>query len=42
MAEYMGYVGLDVHKEPIAAAVAWPGREELEYRGIVPNLRRSL
>ena len=25
MAEYRGYIGLDVHKDTIAAAVAWPG-----------------
>ena len=42
MFEYRGYVGLDVHKETIATAVAWPGREELEYRGILPNHRKSL
>lgn len=42
MAEYRAYVGLDVHKDTIAAAVAWPGREEPEYRGIVPNRSRSL
>ena len=42
MAEYRAYVGLDVHKETIAVAVAWPGREEPEYRGIVPNRRSSL
>ena len=33
MAEYRGYVGLDVHKDTIAAAVAWPGRADPEYRG---------
>lgn len=42
MAEYRAYVGLDVHKSTIAAAIAWPGREEPEYRGIVPNRSRSL
>ena len=42
MAEYRAYVGLDVHKSTIAAAVAWPGREDPEYRGIVPNRSRSL
>jgi len=42
MFEYRAYVGLDVHKETIATAVAWPGREEPEYRGILPNHRKSL
>ena len=32
MAEYRGYIGLDVHKDTIAAAVAWPGRADPEYR----------
>ena len=41
MFEYRAYVGLDVHKETIATAVAWPGREEPEYRGILPNHRNS-
>ena len=39
---YRAYVGLDVHKDTIAVAVAWPGREAPEYRGIVPNRRNSL
>ena len=30
MAEYRAYVGLDVHKDTMAAAVAWPGREDPE------------
>ena len=42
MAGYRAYVGLDVHKDTIATAVAWPGREEPEYRGILPNCRKSL
>ena len=42
MSEYRGYMGLDVHKDTIAVAVAWPGREAPEYRGIVPNRRSSL
>ena len=36
---YRGYVGLDVHRDTIAVAVAWPGRGEPEYRGVVPNRR---
>ena len=39
---YRGYVGLDGHRDTIAVAVAWPGREEPEYRGVVPNRRSSL
>ena len=39
---YRAYVGLDVHKETIAVAVAWPGRAEPEYRGILPNRSCSL
>ena len=42
MFDYRAYVGLDVHKDTIAVAVAWPGREAPEYRGIVPNRRNSL
>ena len=42
MAEYRAYVGLDVHKDTIAVAVVWPGREEPEYRGVVRNRRSSL
>lgn len=30
---YGAYVGLDVHKETIAMAVAWPGRDEAGPRG---------
>lgn len=36
------YVTLDVHKEMFAVAVAWPGRAEPEYRGILPNRSSSL
>ena len=42
MFEYGAYVGLDVHKETIATAVASPGREVPEYRDILPNRRKSL
>ena len=42
MAEYRAYVGLDIHKDTIAAAVAWPGRGEPEYRGTILNRRRSV
>lgn len=39
---YRAYVGLDVHKETIATAVAWPGWEEPEYREVLPNCCKSL
>ncbi len=42
MAEYRAYVGLDVHKDTMAAAVAWPGREAPEYRGLLANRSSSL
>ena len=42
MAEYRAYVGLDINKDTIAAAVAWPGRAEPEYRGIILNRCRSV
>lgn len=42
MNEYSAYVGLDIHKDAIAVAVALPGREEPTYRGEIKNQRRSL
>ena len=42
MAEYRAYVGLNVHKDTMAAAVAWPGREDPEYRGLLANRSSSL
>ena len=42
MAEYRAYVGLDVHEDTMAAAVAWPGREDPEYRGLLANRSSSL
>ncbi len=36
------YVGLDVHKETIAVAVARPGRGEPDYRGELPNRPKSI
>ena len=42
MSEYSAYVGLDVHKETIAVAVARPGREDPVYRGVISNCRTSL
>ena len=40
MDEYSAYVGLDVHKDTIAVAVA--GREEPVYRGEVRHQRQLL
>ena len=37
-----GRLGLDVHKDTIAVAVALPGREEPVYRGEIKNQRKSL
>jgi len=34
---HAAYVGLDVHKETIAIAVAEPGREEPVYRGEIAH-----
>ena len=42
MVEYSAYVGLDVHKETIAVAVAAPGREDPVFRGVIRNQRSSL
>ena len=42
MFEYSAYVGLDVHKDTIAVAVASPGREEPVFRGTIRNQRSSL
>ena len=42
MTEFSAYVGLDVHKDTIAVAVALAGREEPVYRGEIKNRRRSV
>jgi transposase len=39
---YAVYVGLDVHKETIAVAIARPGREEPEFRGEIAHKRKSV
>lgn len=39
---YALYVGLDVHKDTIAVAVAWPGRGEAQYRGEIANTPKAL
>ncbi len=42
MEEYNVYVGLDVHKDTIAVAVAYPGREKAESRGFIPNSKKAV
>ena len=37
MSEYNAYVGLDVHKDTIAVAVAFPDRGELVYWGEIAH-----
>ncbi len=39
---YAVYVGLDVHKETIAVAIARPGREEAEYRDKIAHTRKAV
>ncbi len=39
---YGVYVGLDVHKETIAVAIARPGREEPRYRGEIAHTRKAV
>ncbi len=39
---YAAYVGLDVHKETIAIAVAWPGRDESEYWGEIKHSGKAV
>ena len=41
MNECSAYVGLDVHKDTIAVAVALPGREEPVYRGEIITISGS-
>lgn len=42
VAECRAYAGLDIHEGTIAVAVAWPGRKEPEYRGILSNRKSTL
>ena len=42
MRENSAYIGLDVHKDTIAVAVAMPGRYEPVYRGELAHRRGSL
>jgi transposase len=39
---YAGFIGLDVHKETIAVAVALPGRDEPQYRGEIKHEPKAL
>ena len=40
--QYAAYIGLDVHKETIAVAVAEPGRGEPIYRGEIANTPKQV
>ena len=42
MEEFSGYVGLDVHKETIVGAMAYPGRSKPESVGVIANMKRSI
>lgn len=39
---YAGYVGLDVHKDSIAVAIAYAGREAPESIGTIPNTKKAI
>ena len=39
---YGAYIGLDVHKDTIAVAVARGGRDEPEYRGEIAHTPKAL
>ena len=39
---YAGYVGLDVHKDSIAVAIAYAGREAPESWGTIPNTKKAV
>ncbi|MCY4304200.1 MAG: transposase, partial [Aestuariivita sp.] len=42
MSEYKAYVGLDVHQDTIAVAIARPGRMPPEWCGTIANCRSAL
>ena len=42
MEDYSAYVGLDVHKEMIAVAVAYPGRSEPTSLGNIANTKKAV
>ena len=39
---YAAYIGLDVHKDTIAVAIAWPGRNEPESWGEIANKPKTI
>ena len=39
---YSAFIGLDVHKETIAVAVALPGRDEPQYRGEIAHEPKAI
>ncbi|MGB5764275.1 MAG: hypothetical protein WBM58_17180, partial [Sedimenticolaceae bacterium] len=39
---YGGFIGLDVHKDTIAVAIAMPGRDEPVYRGEIAHEPKAL
>ena len=42
MEEFGRYVGLDVHKDTIVGASAYPGRSKPESLGVIANTRRRI
>ena len=40
--QYAAYIGLDVHKDNISVAIAWPGRSEPESRGEIANTPKNI
>lgn len=40
--DYAGYVGMDVHKDTIAVAVALPGRTQGVHRGVIRNTTKAV
>jgi transposase len=42
ISQYGAYIGLDVHKDTIAIAVAQPGRGEPRYEGKIANTPKAM
>ncbi len=42
IASYGAYIGLDVHKDTIAIAIADPGRDDPWYRGEIANTPKAI